>query len=60
MTSGSKNLKRRKRTTSCHNILNFLKKEADKENSRHEEMMTLEQQNLQVGKESVEALNNIK
>ena len=44
----------RKRTAISDNILNFLKKNADEENPRHEEMMTLEQQ------ERVEALNNIR
>ena len=50
MPSGSKNSKHRKQTASSDNILNFLKKEASEENRRHEEMMTLEQQRLQVEK----------
>ena len=58
--SGTKNSKRRKRTASSDNILNFLKKEAYEQNRRHEEMMTLEQQKRQVETERVEALNNMK
>ena len=37
-------------------ILKFLKKDADKENRRHEEMMTLEREKLKVVKAQVEAL----
>ena len=36
ITSGCKNSKRRKRTARSDNIFNFLKKEANEENRRHE------------------------